>query len=100
MGDISHLLPALHPMIGGARGSLHGADYAVADPVHSYLHSAKTLAMSVVDLLSEDAREARRIVAGFRPKMTATDYLAYLRALSVVEEFDGASVGRGSEGRP
>jgi metal-dependent amidase/aminoacylase/carboxypeptidase family protein len=100
MGDISHLLPALHPMIGGARGALHGADYAVADPVHSYLHSAKTLAMSVVDLLTEDAREVRRIVAGFRPKMSAADYLAYLRALSAVEEFDGASVGRGSEGRP
>lgn len=95
MGDISHLLPALHPMIGGGRGALHGADYAVADPVHSYLHSAKALAMSVVDLLTEDAREARRIVAGFRPKMTVADYLAYLRALSVVEEFDGASVGRG-----
>ena len=95
MGDVSHLLPALHPMIGGARGALHGADYAVADPIHSYLHSAKALAMSVVDLLAEDAREARRIVAGFRPKMSAADYLAYLRALSVVEDFDGASVGRG-----
>jgi len=82
-------------MIGGARGALHGADYAVADPIHSYLHSAKALAMSVVDLLAEDAREARRIVAGFRPKMSAADYLAYLRALSVVEDFDGASVGRG-----
>ena len=34
-------------------------------------------------------------VAVFRPKMSAADYLAYLRALSVVEEFDGASVGRG-----
>jgi hypothetical protein len=32
--------------------------------------------------------------------MTAAEYLAYLRALSAVEEFDGASVGRGSEGRP
>ena len=34
-------------------------------------------------------------VAVFRPKMSAADYLAYLRALSAVEEFDGASVGRG-----
>jgi hypothetical protein len=81
-------------MIGGALGALHGTDYAVSDPVHSYLHSAKALAMSVVDLLAEDAREARRIVAGFRPKMTVAEYLAYLRALSVVEEFDGATVGR------
>lgn len=99
MGDLSHLLPALHPMVGGARGALHGVDYAVGDPDLAYLHSAKALAMSVIDLLAGDAAAARRILAGFTPRMTVPEYLAYLRALSTVEEFDGASVGCGGAPR-
>ncbi len=38
--------------------------------------------MTVVDLLSEDAREAKRVTSEFEPRMTKEAYLAYLRRLS------------------
>jgi amidohydrolase len=82
MGDISHLLPIVHPYAGGASGAGHGADYRIDDYTRAVINPAKAVAMTVVDLLSEDAREARRIQAEFRPRMTKADYLAYLRRLS------------------
>src|SRR3981081_2796980 len=32
MGDISHILPTVHPYAGGASGAGHGADYRILDP--------------------------------------------------------------------
>ena len=31
MGDVSHLMPAIHPYVGGASGLGHGADYVIED---------------------------------------------------------------------
>ena len=31
MGDLSQVMPILHPYIGGARGTGHGADWAIVD---------------------------------------------------------------------
>ena len=94
MGDLTHIMPGLHPMIGAAQGHLHGNDFTITDPEHGYLNSAKALAMTVVDLLADGAAEARRVLASFKPKMTKDEYLSFMRDLSYVEEFDGASVGR------
>jgi len=94
MGDLSHIMPSLHPMIGAAAGRLHGKDFLVTDPEHGYLNSAKALAMTVVDLLADGAGEARRLLSSFQPKMTKEGYLRFVRELASVEEFDGASIGR------
>src|SRR5438552_10844276 len=32
MGDLSQVIPVLHPYMGGARGTGHAADYAISDP--------------------------------------------------------------------
>jgi amidohydrolase len=82
MGDISHILPTVHPYAGGAAGAGHGADYRIADYTRAVLNPAKALAMTVVDLLSDDASEAKRVKAEFKPRMTRDEYLAYLRRLS------------------
>src|SRR5262249_29368593 len=82
MGDISHLLSTVHPYAGGARGAGHGADYRIDDYTKAVLNPAKAVAMTVIDLLSEGAAEARRVQAEFKPRMTKPDYLAYLRRLS------------------
>jgi amidohydrolase len=82
MGDISHILPAVHPYAGGATGAGHGADYRITDHVKAVANPAKAMAMTVVDLLTDDAREARRISAEFTPRMTPTEYLAYQRRMS------------------
>jgi amidohydrolase len=82
MGDISHILPTVHPYAGGAAGAGHGADYRIEDYTRAVLNPATALAMTVVDLLSEDARAAGRVKAEFKPRMTRDEYLAYLRRLS------------------
>src|SRR4030095_9176265 len=51
MGDISHVMPTLHPYMGGAAGSGHGADYRTADPRLAYVEPAKQLAMMGADIV-------------------------------------------------
>ncbi len=82
MGDISHILPTVHPYAGGASGAGHGADYRIDDHVRAVVNPAKALAMTVVDLLADDARSAKRVIAESKPRMSRTEYLAYLRRLS------------------
>src|SRR5919202_1648461 len=82
MGDISHILPTVHPYAGGATGAGHGADYRIEDYTRAVLNPAKALAMTVIDLLADDAREAKRVKAEFKPRMSKQAYLGYLRRLS------------------
>jgi metal-dependent amidase/aminoacylase/carboxypeptidase family protein len=82
MGDISHIMPSVHPYAGGAVGAGHGADYRVEDYSRAVLNPAKAMAMTVIDLLSDDARQARQVIAEFQPRMTRQAYLEYLRRLS------------------
>ena len=73
MGDISHILPTVHPYAGGATGAGHGADYRIVDHARAVTNPAKALAMTVVDLLYDDAREAKRVTAEFKPRMTKAE---------------------------
>lgn len=79
MGDLSHLMPALHPFAGGYRGTNHSRDFLVADEEMAYVLPAKMMALTVVDLLYGDAAGARRAVESYTPRLTKADYLAYLR---------------------
>jgi amidohydrolase len=92
MGDISHILPTVHPYAGGASGAGHGADYRIDDYTRAVVNPAKALAMTVVDLLSEDARQAKQVVAEFKPRMSRSDYVAYLRRLSTQTLFRAEDV--------
>jgi amidohydrolase len=87
MGDLSHILPTVHPYAGGATGAGHGADYRIVDHTRAVTNPAKALAMTVIDLLHDDAREAKRVTAEFKPRMTRAAYLAYLRRLSTKDLF-------------
>ncbi|MBI2935743.1 MAG: amidohydrolase [Chloroflexi bacterium] len=81
MGDVSHLLPALHPYAGGARGRGHGADYLIEDWDNALLTAAKAMAFCVVDLLADGASIAREIQAKHHPRMKKQEYLSFLRGL-------------------
>jgi len=89
MGDISHVMPTLHPYMGGASGSGHGADFTITDPKLAYLEPAKQLALMAVDMLWDDARAAKEIIAGFKPRMTKEAYLSFQRGIGRTEHFDG-----------
>ncbi|HYB42521.1 MAG TPA: amidohydrolase [Candidatus Methylomirabilis sp.] len=90
MGDLSHVMPTLHPYMGGASGSGHGADFAIADPRLAYVEPAKQLALMAVDLLWGDAEAARDVLKSWKPRMTKEDYLAFQRGVARTEVFDGA----------
>jgi amidohydrolase len=89
MGDLSQVMPVLHPYVGGARGTGHGADYGIADPALAYVTPAKALAAMVVDLLTDDATGAREVLAQARPRMTREQYLAFQRSVAGREVFEG-----------
>jgi metal-dependent amidase/aminoacylase/carboxypeptidase family protein len=92
MGDISHVMPTLHPYMGGASGMGHGADFQITDPTLAYLAPAKALAMTAVDLLWGDAAAARRILSDAKPRMTKAEYLAFQRGINRRVVFDGLTL--------
>ena len=92
MGDLSQVIPVLHPYMGGARGSGHGADYEIADPHLAYVMPARAMAAMVVDLLWEDARGAREVVLHARPPMTRESYVAFQRSIRRREIYPGDGV--------
>jgi amidohydrolase len=89
MGDVSQIMPVLHPYMGGASGTGHAADYRISDPELAYVEPAKALAAMVVDLLWEDAAGAREVVRTAAPRMTRESYLAFQRSVKRHEIFDG-----------
>ncbi len=90
MGDISHVMPTLHPYIAGSSGSGHGADYTITDPKLAYIENAKQLALMAVDMLWDDAQSAREIIGAFKPRLSREAYLAFQRGINKTELFDGA----------
>lgn len=89
MGDLSHVMPALHPYMGGARGGHHAADFEIADPVLAYVAPARALALTAVDLLWDGGALARDVLKVSKPRMTKEEYLKFQRGLQGRELFDG-----------
>ena len=83
MGDLSCIMPVVHPHVAGAAGTSHGNNYQIADPEMACVGSAKwQLAMAKL-LLSNGAARAKQILAEFKPQFaSAEEYLAYMDALN------------------
>ena len=86
MGDISQLMPAIHPYVGGVEGKAHARDYEIVDEEMAYVIAAKVMACMVVDLLWDDAEQARQIAEKFEPTYTKEGYLSMWRNVVEVEE--------------
>lgn len=89
LGDVSHIIPTIHPMIGGVKGSLHTRDFETIDEEKAYIMPAKAMALTVVDLLYGDAANATAILGNFKPEMTKEEYLKFLESVDNVEIFEG-----------
>ena len=76
MGDLSQIMPAIHPYTGGATGMGHGADYQIEDYEQAVINPAKAMAMTVIDLLADRAVGAKEVTAKSTPPMTKEQYLA------------------------
>jgi len=88
MGDVSQVMPVLHPYMGGARGTGHAADYAIADPHMAYVMPARALAAMVVDLLWDGAGRAREVVATAKPALTRDAYVKFQRDIRKREVYE------------
>ena len=75
-------MPVLHPSHGGCVGTNHGADFQIEDPEAAYITSAKAIAWTLVDLLSNDAARARRVLQTSKPTPTRDAYLSSMRSLA------------------
>lgn len=81
-GDLAHVMPVVHPSHGGFAGNNHSPDWTLVDPHLAYVNPAKALAWTIVDLLGDDAAEARRVLANFKPTFSRDEYLAHTRGLA------------------
>ncbi|MBI2872440.1 MAG: amidohydrolase [Chloroflexi bacterium] len=89
MGDVSHIMPAVHPYAGGATGVGHGADYVIKDYRAAVLNPATAMAMTLVDLLADGASGAQRVLSAHKPAMTRAEYLKLMRSFAREEEYSG-----------
>lgn len=82
MGDVSHLMPVVHPWVGCVKGVLHGASYTFDNKEAGLKKTAKVLAMTIIDLLADNAQEAQRICDNFKPVLTKHSYCEYMDSIS------------------
>ena len=82
IGDISCLIPASHPYVGGAIGTSHGADYRIPDYERCLKEIAQVNAMTLQLLLQEDGRRAREVIASFEPVFAGKkEYFEFIDSL-------------------
>jgi amidohydrolase len=100
MGDLSCLMPVVHPYIGGAMGKSHGSDYRIADVERACVCSAKWQLAMLSLLLDNGAERANRIIAEYQPMFADKEaFLAFCESLQdsgdrIVYHEDGTATAR------
>lgn len=82
MGDVSHLMPIIHPWVGCVHGALHSADFVVFEEKTAYVKATQALAMTLIDLLYHDAEGLTELKKDYRPLMTKEEYLTYMASIT------------------
>ena len=82
MGDVSHLMPVIHPWVGCIEGVLHSAEYNITVPDVAYIKTAQALAMTIVDLLYNEAQVAEEILENFEAPLTKETYIELLDSIA------------------
>ena len=78
MGDVSLLMPVIHPWVGCVDGVLHGADYELRDREAAFTRIPQALALTIVDLLADGAQKADEICTAFKPRLDRESYVAFM----------------------
>lgn len=83
MGDLSCVMPVVHPYAGGAVGRSHGSDYYIENPEIACVASAKWQLIMLTLLLKDGGERAKQIAADFKAPFDSKDeYLAYIDGLT------------------
>jgi len=82
MGDLSCLMPVVHPYAGGAVGNSHGSNYKIEDVEKACVINAEWQLAMIALLLGDEAKRAKKILAEFKPLFASkAEFLAYVDAL-------------------
>ena len=82
MGDLSCIMPIVHPYAPGAKGNAHGNDYYIVNPELACVDCAKWQLSMVKVLLENDAIKAKEIIKNFVPRYTKESFLAMQDSLN------------------
>lgn len=83
MGDLSGIIPTVHPYAGGAVGKSHGNDYYIADPVAACVDSAKWQLGMLMLLLQNGGERVYKIKESFTPAFESKEaYLSFVDSLN------------------
>ena len=79
LGDLSQIMPVVHPYISGTTGIGHGADYQISDPEKACVANAKWQLTMIQLLLGNGAERAKKIVSEYKPQFASKEeYFAYV----------------------
>jgi len=82
MGDLSCVMPIIHPYSCGSIGKGHGNDYYIKDHEGATVDSAKLQVGMLYLLLKDNAERANKIIAEFKPRFASKkEFLDYLDSL-------------------
>lgn len=85
MGDLSAVMPVVHPYAGGRVGTSHGADIYITDPVAACVDCAKwqlTMLKLLLDV-ENGAERAYKIKENFKPSFASIkEYLEYIDSIN------------------
>ncbi len=83
LGDISCLMPTIHPYASGAVGTGHGSDYQLTDPIKACVNTAKMLCGMTVKMLENDGALGKKIITEYKPVFHSRE--EYFRAIDAIK---------------
>lgn len=89
IGDLATMIPTIQFGFSGSSGNVHGADFEIIDKEMAYIIPAKAIAMTIVDLLENNANEGEKIINNNHPVFTKEEYIEKWlesKSLNEVEE--------------
>ncbi|MBQ9756726.1 MAG: amidohydrolase [Clostridia bacterium] len=83
MGDLSMVMPAIHPYACGAKGTSHGNDYYIVDPEKACVDSAKWQLNMLVNLLKDNGALAYKVISENKPTFESQQaYLDFMDSIA------------------
>lgn len=82
MGDVSYVMPIVHPWVGCVSGALHGADYTLTNRDVAFIKTPQVLAMTIIDLLYDEAQGADAVYETFDKVFDKDSYVEFMDKLA------------------
>ncbi len=94
MGDLSAIMPVIQPLTGGVEGILHASSYRIADKTVAYISGTKLMSGILERLLSNGAKEAKKVLREFVPIFDHKDrYFEYIDKLFTKKVYSADQIG-------